>query len=147
MEYFILQIVILYLICFIQGEINMTWGNNKDLHKYPKGFKQKLAIYYHLTKPMCVLCWSQTRVAIHHYTDTINTDKNLSDRCSYIYQYRNKRIKPDWSDLSKFVLLCGSCHSKIHSTINFSGVRNGKKAPILILLNDIIEKHKLNLKD
>jgi len=91
---------------------------------------------------MCVICWSQTKVAIHHHIDIINSGGNSVDKYSYVYQYRDKRTEPDWSDLSKFVLLCGSCHSKIHSTINFSGVINDKRPPILYLLNKIIEDNK-----
>jgi len=120
----------------------MTWGTDKELHKYPKGFKKKLTEYYGFNKPMCVLCWSQTKVGIHHHIDVVNSGGNPVDKYSYVYQYRDKRTEPDWSDLSKFVLLCGSCHPKIHSTINFSGVIENKRAPILQLLNNLIEERK-----
>jgi len=113
----------------------MSWGTDKELHKYPKGFKQKLAVHYGFKKPRCVLCWSKTKVAIHHHLDMINRDKPIEERYSYYHQLKNNI---DWNDLSKFVLLCGSCHSKIHSTMNFSGSINGKRPPILYLLNKII---------
>jgi len=120
----------------------MTWGTNKELHKYPRGFKQKLAKHYGFNVPQCVICWSKTKVAIHHHLDVVSSEGDPLKKYSYVYQYRDKRTDPDWSNLSKFVLLCGSCHSKIHSTINFSGQMNGKKAPILILLNDIIKQYE-----
>lgn len=118
----------------------MGLGTDKELHKYPRGFKQKLTEYYGFNKPMCVLCWSQTKVAIHHHLDMINTDIPIEDRYSYYYQLKNNI---DWNDLSKFVLLCGSCHSKIHSTMNFSGYINNKRPPILYLLNKIIDDYKV----
>ena len=114
------------------------FGDNKELHKFPRGFKQKLTEYYGFKKPMCVICWSQTKVAIHHHVDVINRD-DFEQRNAYFYQLKNNI---DWSDLSKFVLLCGSCHSKIHSTINFSGYINDKRPPILFLLNKIIKETK-----
>ena len=120
----------------------MSLGTDKELHKFPRGYKQKLAEHYGFTKPMCVICWSQTKVAIHHHLDMINREIQIIERYSYYYQLENNI---DWSDLSKFVLLCGSCHSKIHSTINFSGFINDKRPPILYLLNEIIEKYKLEL--
>ena len=113
------------------------WGTDKELHKYPKGFKQKLAEHYGFSKPMCVICWSQTKVAIHHHFDVINKEIPIEQRNSYYYQVANNI---DWSDLSKFVLLCGSCHSKIHSTINFSGFIDDKRPPILYLLNKIVKE-------
>jgi len=115
------------------------WGTDKELHNYPKGFKQKLAEYYGFNSPQCVICWSKTKVAIHHHMDTINSEKSIEQKYSYVYQLKNNIV---WDDLSKFVLLCGSCHSKIHSTINFSGSINGKKAPILYLLNELIDNAK-----
>ena len=120
----------------------MTWGTDRELHKYPKGFKAKLIEYYGFNKPMCVLCWSRTNICIHHHIDVVNSDKDPVDKYSYAYQYRDGRTEPDWGDLSKFVLLCASCHSKIHSTINFSGVIDNKKAPILNLLDDVIKKYE-----
>ena len=117
------------------------WGYKKDLHKYPKGYKQKLAEYYGFIKPMCVLCWSQTRVSIHHHVDIINRG-DFEKSNAYFYQLKNNI---DWDDLSKFVLLCGSCHPKIHSTIGFSGLIDDKRPPILYLLNKIVEDYKLKL--
>ena len=118
------------------------WGTDKELHRYPKGFRQKLAKHYSLDKPRCVICWSQNKVAIHHYMNFIDKDLPMGERYSYAWQYRDKREKPDWSDLSKFVLLCGSCHSKIHSIHNFGG----RDSPFSKLLNDIVNKYKVTKK-
>lgn len=115
------------------------WGTDKELHKFPKGFKQKLAKHYGFNTPMCVLCWSKNKVAIHHHFDVINREIPIEERNAYYYQVKNNI---DWSDLSKFVLLCGSCHSKIHSAIIFGGFIDNKRPPILYLLNKIIKEAK-----
>jgi len=78
--------------------------------------------------------------------------KTLEERNPYYWQVKKMHegeIKPkntkeligliDWSDLSKFVLLCGSCHSKVERMRDFYGKY---RPPMLKLLDDIVKEAK-----
>ena len=77
----------------------MTWGTDKELHRYPKGFKKKLTEYYGFNKPMCVICWSQTKVAIHHHIDVVRAiiteEKALSKHQHHRAVRRYRLLLPD----------------------------------------------------
>jgi len=125
----------------------------KELHKWPRGFKTKLAEHYGFKVPRCVLCYSTVRVSIDHYRDMYSEKEE--ERNPYYYQtkemYEGKAPKNyqelkeliNWDDLSKFVLLCGSCHSKIERMRDFYFTKNpNDRPPMLKLLDEVVKEAK-----
>jgi len=104
------------------------------LHKWPKGLKKKLAEFYDVFNNgniQCCLCYSTNNVAIHHYR------KHRHNYCSHFRE--NGEI--DWDDLSKYILLCSSCHGKIHHAV-YREIE-GKKVPFMEMLYQYMEeKHE-----
>lgn len=106
-------------------------------HKFPRGLKKKLAEFYgnyYSGNCGCTLCWSYNNVAIHHYSSRDYTH----------FGYRHDNGKIDWDDLSNFVLLCASCHGKLHSMRNWNYA--GKEPPLLKCLHEVMEKYHPKLK-
>ena len=122
-------------------------GKSAIFYKFPKGLKKKLAEHYGLKRPLCVLCWSSRLVAIDHYRT--RDGATLEDRNAYAWQER-KIIESkgtvhelDWSDLSKFVLLCVSCHGKVERMRDWhNGATKENRPPMLNLLDEIVQKAK-----
>jgi hypothetical protein len=122
-------------------------GKSPIFYKFPKGLKKKLAEHYGFKHPLCVLCWSSRLVAIDHYRT--RDGATLEDRNAYEWQMK-KMIESkgtihvlDWSDISKFVLLCASCHSKVERMRDWhNGKTREDRPPMLNLLDDIVQKAK-----
>jgi hypothetical protein len=114
------------------SELELSIKKDEDMHhKWPKGFLKNLYLYWGFDKPKCVLCWSQQKVSIHHHFNG-----NYNDKESWPYRLKEGRIdetKPWW-----FVLLCQSCHAKIH--------RAEMESPIYQLVNKIQKDKKESIK-
>jgi hypothetical protein len=110
----------------------------EEMHKWPHGFKKKLAEHYGFKVLRCALCWSNVRVAIHHYAPhnvgvlTHHVDGDFGN------------FKIDWN-VKKFVPLCASCHGKFEA-IQSMYMRNVReKIPFYKLLHHVVEE--ANTKD
>ncbi len=114
-------------------------SRDKRYYRYPIGFKKKLAEHYNLNGIRCVLCWSTISVATDHYRDL----DNRTDNDPYLYQLDAfiDTGKVKWSDLSKFVLLCASCHGKVERMREcWWGKTRATRPPMLNLLDDIVKE-------
>jgi len=101
-------------------------------HKYPKGFKKKLAEYY--GRMGCVLCFSTKNLSIHHY---YNDEKRISPY--KLEKNEGSERIATFSDLKQFVLLCGSCHGKVHTMRNWWNSKDEiNRPPLLNLLDKIV---------
>ena len=89
----------------------------KKTHKWPRGLKKRLL---ERDGKGCVICESQQHLSIHHIIESReNRRKNgACIRDNYIDREASRKIKSVVASFSLdgTVLLCGSCHGKIHTT-------------------------------
>lgn len=111
---------------------------DNNFYKFPRGFKKKLARHYGLVKPICVMCWSTVKVSTDHYRSLDRTEED-----PYYYQVKDfkETNQLNWGDLSKFCLLCGSCHGKVERMREMYGCKldADRRPPMLNLLEDIVK--------
>jgi hypothetical protein len=73
----------------------------------------------------CVMCFSQQGLCIHHYYESF-------DSPTQNYPYYNMETKMPNFDLKDLVLLCRSCHGKVHCT--------SYKSPFMLTFHQLMEK-------
>jgi hypothetical protein len=106
----------------------------EQMHKWPHGFKKKLAEHYGFKVLRCALCWSNVRVSIHHYSPHgtgVLTHHLKGDGEIEKYTF-------DW-DVNKFVPLCGSCHGKYEAIKSFYIDKRKLEIPFYALLHNVVE--------
>ncbi len=85
----------------------------KTTHTWPRGLRARLI---EREKGKCAICWSQQQLSIHHIQEHL-IDRGLYRSDNYIDIPATKRTGKLIANfnLDGLLLLCGSCHGKIHT--------------------------------
>lgn len=100
---------------------------DSEVYKWPRGAKKSLL---ERDGKGCVLCWSQQRLTIHHYWE-----KRGDIRESPYWEKIDGGFRPRF-DLNYLILLCGSCHGKVH--------RGYDDSPFMRLFHSIMKNKKVS---
>lgn len=84
-------------------------GHYLSTHKWTRGLRKKLL---ERDGKGCVICGSQMGVSIHHYWERKGDMKGF--KSSPYMQLEEGKPVPKY-DLNYLVLLCRSCHGKVHT--------------------------------
>jgi len=105
-----------------------TWQDEIGAWKWPRGLKAKLQRRAGTKVASCSLCYSQQRVAIHH----------IHERGALNSPYIDNKGEPKFNP-DDLILLCGSCHAKVHSCMNWGA----NESPFMITFWTSVKAQRL----